>query len=156
MSKVLSILKFVCLIILITLNFVAFKSGISMLGWNHVFYLILLGLFLLVTIGDFIKKNGINNNKRYNILCIVVFVMSSAIFLRALFDPHFTYNNHDFMSKLDSYYYELYKLEDITYEDYFFPIFYISQNINYFIGLFFLLYIYRFINKDKIKKKTTL
>lgn len=148
MSKFLNILKLCLLILLIIINWLSIESGIFVISWRHVFYLILLGILLIVSIRDIVKKNIINDNKIYNILCIIVFIIMSVIFLRAMFDPHFINNDPTLINKLDSYASELYGnvLEqgyDLT------LVYYIAQNINYFLIMMILLFGYRFLNKSK-------
>lgn len=154
MSKFLNILKFILLILLLFVNILAYKSPMSMLGWNHILYLILIGVFILLSIKDIRKKDVISNNKMYNFLCIIVFIIMNIVFLRALYDPRFLYNNSKLIEELNSYSYELYG-DVFTYEDQMLPTFYIAQNINYFLAMFGLIFIYRFLNKSKDIKKTT-
>lgn len=136
------------LFILIFINYWGLKNKFYMLGFNHVFYLILIGIFLIVTIKDLIKKDSINKNKVFNLLSIVVFVMISFILLRAMYDTRFVFNDSKFISELNNYGKELYGVK-ANYEDNMITEFFVAQNINYFIGMFMLLFCYRFINKDK-------
>lgn len=155
MSKFLNILKLCLLILLIIINWVSIKSGIFVISWWHVFYLILLGILLLVSIRDIVKKNIINDNKIYNILCIIVFIIMSVIFLRAMFDPHFINNDPTLINKLDSYASELYGDVISAAQDYdLMPVYYVAQNINYFLIMMILLLGYRFLNKSKDSVKT--
>lgn len=155
MSKFLNILKLCLLILLIIINWLSIKSGIFVISWWHVLYLVLLGLLLIVSIRDIAKKNIINDNKIYNILCIIVFIIMSVIFLRAMFDPHFINNDPTLINKLDSYASELYGDVISAAQDYYLmPVYYVAQNINYFLIMMILLFGYRFLNKSKDSVKT--
>lgn len=136
------------LFILIFINYWGLKNKFYMLGFNHVFYLILIGIFLIVSIKDLIKKDSINKNKVFNILSIVVFVIISLILLRAMYDTRFVFNDSKFISELNNYGKELYGVK-ANYEDNMITEFFVAQNINYFIGMLMLLFCYRFINNDK-------
>lgn len=155
MNKLLYIIKWVMLFILIFINYWGLKNNFYMLGFNHVVYLILIVIFLVVSIKDLIKKDSINKNKVFNILSIVVFVIISFILLRAMYDQRFIFSDSKFISDLNKYGKELYGIK-ANYEDNMITEFFVAQNINYFIGMFILLFSYRFINKDKKQKKEVL
>lgn len=150
MSKTLNIVKYFCLFLLLGLIIYAYKSGIHFFGLGQLIYVGLLIIFLIIGIKDLKTKNSINSNNRYNILCILVFVIMSAIYLRALFDPHLFHNNPDFMKALDSYQVKLYGeayclgLDSIADA-------YILQNINYFLMMILALLGYRWLNKNNSK-----
>lgn len=146
MNKFLNILKFVLFIALIILNYLAFRNEISMLGFNHLLYLIFIGLFCIFSIKDLVKKGLINDNKTYNFLCIVVFLIMNVILLRALYDPHFFYNNSQLMNELDSYYISLYGDVGGSFIDVDCINFFVQQNMNYFLVMFILLFLYRKLN----------
>lgn len=121
-----------------------------MLGYNHVFYLILVTIILIVTIKDWIKKDTISTNKIFNILSIAVFLIMIFILLRAMYDTRFIYNNSEFVKDLNIYGKNLYGFK-ANYEDFMTIDFFVAQNINYFIMMLMLVLGYRFINKDKNK-----
>jgi hypothetical protein len=148
MSKLLNIVKYLLLIFIIILNFISVKNT-SIYSWWNILYLFLIIIFTFLSIKDLIKKNGINKNKTYNILCILVFLITSFILLRALCDPRFIYNNQAFMTELKNYNLDLYGFNSYSDEQQYIA-FYLVQNMSYFIIMMGLLFVYRFINKDKM------
>lgn len=152
MNKLLYIIKWMMLFILIFINYWGLKNNFYMLGFNHVVYLFLIVIFLVVSIKDLIKKDSINKNKVFNILSIAIFLIISFILLRAMYDTRFVFNDSKFISDLNKYGKELYGIK-ANYEDNMITEFFVAQNINYFICMFTLLFSYRFINKDKKQKK---
>lgn len=153
MNKVLNILKYIFLMFLIATQVLAYNNDkLCMLGLNHYIFLFLIAIFILLSIKDIKNKNIINNNKMYNFLCIMVFLIIIVVYIRALYDPHFFYNNSQLVKELDTYSYELYGV-NYAQDDWYFINLYIAQNINYFLVMFGLLFGYRFINKSKECKK---
>lgn len=150
MNKLLNIIKVLLLFVLIFVNFWGLKNEFQMLGYNHVFYLILVTIILIVTIKDWIKKDTISTNKIFNILSIAVFLIMIFILLRAMYDTRFIYNNSEFVKDLNIYGKNLYGFK-ANYEDFMTIDFFVAQNINYFIMMLMLVLGYRFINKDKNK-----
>lgn len=146
MNKFLNILKFILLFVLIVLNYLALKNEITIQGFNHLLYWIFIGIFCIISIKDLVKKNLITNNKTYNFLCIIIFLIMNVIFLRALYDPHFFYNNLALMNELDNYYISLYGDTGGMPIDIDCINFFIKQNINYFLVMFILLFLYRKLN----------
>lgn len=152
MNKLLYIIKWMMLFILIFINYWGLKNNFYMLGFNHVVYLFLIVIFLVVSIKDLIKKDSININKVFNILSIAIFLIISFILFRAMYDTRFVFNDSKFISDLNKYGKELYGIK-ANYEDNMITEFFVAQNITYFICMFTLLFSYRFINKDKKQKK---
>lgn len=138
---------------LIVVNVLAKVHRIVTLSWWHILYLLLVMILLVVTIKDIIKKNSINKNNMYNLLSIGVFLIMNIVLLRAIYDPHFIYNNTKLMNELNNYSYELFG-QVLLQQDDMFPTFYVSQNISYFLMMISLLFVYRILNKERDTKKT--
>ena len=119
-------------------------------GINELNYFIFLGiysLYIILNIKDILKKNKINENKNYNILQIIVISIMTIIFIRTLYDTSFIINTSTNINKLKELGNQY--LEEASYQ----TIFYLLQNINYFIGLLVLLLIYRKINMEHKESK---
>lgn len=151
MNKLLNIFKYLFIVVIMILNFLLYRKGISLTWYGHLLYLILIGIFLILTIKDSIKKDSISSNKLYNILTILVFLIMGVILFKVLYDPHFAYNDSLFMKEYSEYNVELYG-EAYYPMDRELIFLFIRQNINYFLVMLSLLLVYRFINKDKKKR----
>lgn len=121
------------------------KNGIE--GLNYLVFLSLYILYILLSIKDIIKKNNIKDNKKYNILQIIVLSIMTLVFIRTLYDPSFLYNSK-YLKQLKEIQNGIY-VENAQYE----TILYLLQNINYFIALIILILIYRKINMEKQESK---
>lgn len=97
-------------------------------------------IFIVFFIKDIVKKEKININTRYNILCCVALLVILLIFLRVLYDPSFIVNVKQ-------------KLNIPNFKYYFFQysITYIESHTIYINLLFILLMIYRHINLKSTK-----
>ena len=149
MTKVLNIIKILLLIILIILNIIFWsKSDYNEFG---PFMFFVFGIiYILLYLKDIIKKNNIISNRNYNILSIIVLLIISLIFIRALTDNHFLFNNTAYQKEIDNYQKTQYGYIG-GYDD--FEIFdYMNQNMKYFILMIILLLTYRKVNIIKKEK----
>ncbi len=143
MSK---IIRYILTLILTTLiTIYTIKNDIT--GQSYFMFLSIYLLYIILTIKDIIKKNKINENKKYNLLQIISLLIMIFIFLRTLYDPSFLINSSKYTSKLK----EL--GEDFLEEAQEQTILYLLQNIPYFIGLLILSLIYRKINMEHQESK---
>ena len=70
MNKGLNIVRILLLLLVCFLNV---YSYFNMVSWSHLLYLLLLVVVIVLTTKDFIKKNPINSNRSYIIICILSF-----------------------------------------------------------------------------------
>lgn len=139
---------------MVLLVFLTFLTGsyIARYGlqfdYFFIYYMVYLA-FILVTFGDYIKKNTIQKNRRYNILVLLTFLIISAIFIRALFDKSLLSNNKDYLSKIGLISDDLVFNDGINY----YNKFYVEQNLNFFILMLLGLFVYREINLLESTKK---
>jgi len=140
------IIRYILTILLILLIAIfTIKNDIA--GQNYVIFLSIFLLYIILSIKDIIKKNKIDNNKKYNILQIIMILIMILVFIRTLYDPSFLINSTKYTSKLKDLGEEyLVEAQDQT-------ILYLLQNIPYFIGLLILSLIYRKINMEKQESK---
>ena len=140
------IIRYVLTLLLTTLiTIYTIKNDIT--GQSYFIFLSIYLLYIILNIKDIIKKNKINENKKYNLLQIISLLIMIFIFLRTLYDPSFLINSSKYANKLkelgEGY------LEEAQYQ----TILYLLQNIPYFIGLLILSLIYRKINMEKQESK---
>lgn len=135
------------LTLLLTLLVILYTIKNSITGQSYFVFLSIYVLYILLNIKDIIKKNAINQNKKYNMLQIIVLLIMILIFVRTLYDPTFIVNSQKNLVQLKKIGIEY--LDEVQYQ----PIFYLSQNMIYFIGLILLLLIYRKINMEKQESK---
>ena len=72
MNKGLNIVRILLFLLVCFLNV---YSYFNMVSWSHLLYLVLLVVVIVLTTKDFIKKNPINNNRAYIIICILSFLL---------------------------------------------------------------------------------
>ncbi len=146
MTKVLNIIKIFLIIILIILNFI-FWNRFDYSEFGPFMFFVFGIIYILLYLKDIIKKNNIISNKNYNILSIIVLLIISLIFIIALTDNHFLFNNISYQKEIDNYQNTQYGFTG-GYDD--FELFdYMNQNMKYFILMIILLLTYRRINIQK-------
>ena len=140
------IIRYILTLILTTLiTIYTIKNDIT--GQSYFIFLSIYLLYIILNIKDIIKKNTINENKKYNILQIISLSIMIFVFIRTLYDPSFLINSSKYANKLkelgEGY------LEEAQEQ----TILYLLQNIPYFIGLLILSLIYRKINMEHQESK---
>ena len=140
------IIRYILTLLLTTLiTIYTIKNDIT--GQSYFIFLSIYLIYIILNIKDIIKKNKINENKKYNLLQIISLLIMIFIFLRTLYDPSFLINSSKYANKLkelgEGY---LEEAKDQT-------ILYLIQNIPYFIGLIILSLIYRKINMEHQESK---
>ena len=140
------IIRYVLTLLLTTLiTIYTIKNDIT--GQSYFIFLSIYLLYIILNIKDIIKKNTINENKKYNILQIISLSIMIFVFIRTLYDPSFLINSSKYANKLkelgEGY------LEEAQEQ----TILYLLQNIPYFIGLLILSLIYRKINMEHQESK---
>ena len=150
MTKILNIIKILLLIILIILNFI-FWNKIDYNEFGPFMFFVFGTIYIILYLKDIIKKNNILSNKNYNIISIIVLLIINIIFIRALTDNHFLFNNISYQKEIDNYTNSQYGFTG-GYDDSFEMFNYMNQNMKYFILMIILLLTYRKIN---ITKKTS-
>ena len=130
MNKFLNIIKIILFVITLILNYLVWTKT-RLVSWSHIFYLLLLIILFITTIKDLLKRNTINQNKTYQIISILVFLITIVILYRISFDKTMFYNKY-----ID--YYREFAMEDL------------KQNLIYFNTMFIVLLIYRKLNNKKI------
>lgn len=130
MNKYLNIIKIILFGVTIILNYLVWTKT-RLVSWSHIFYLLLLIILFITTIKDLLKRNTINQNKTYQIISILVFLIIIVILYRISFDKTMFYNKY-----ID--YYREFAMEDL------------KQNLIYFNTMFIVLLIYRKLNNKKI------
>ena len=131
-------LNIVRILLLLLVCFLNVYSYFNMVSWSHLLYLVLLVLVIVLTIKDFIKKNPINNNRAYIIICILSFLIISYILCRFKFDTSLFFNKYTGNSYGSNF------VE--------FKMLYLKQNMIYFNAMLILLLVYRKINLQTNKK----
>ena len=130
MNKFLNIIKIILFVITLILNYLVWTKT-RLVSWSHIFYLLLLIIIFITTIKDLLKRNTINQNKTYQIISILVFLITIVILYRISYDKTMFYNKY-----ID--YYREFAMEDL------------KQNLIYFNTMFIVLLIYRKLNNKKI------
>ena len=130
MNKFLNIIKIILFGVTIILNYLVWTKT-RLVSWSHIFYLLLLIILFITTIKDLLKRNTINQNKTYQIISILVFLITIVILYRNSYDKTMFYNKY-----ID--YYREFAMEDL------------KQNLIYFNTMFIVLLIYRKLNNKKI------
>ena len=130
MNKFLNIIKIILFGVTIILNYLVWTKT-RLVSWSHIFYLLLLIILFITTIKDLLKRNTINQNKTYQIISILVFLIIIVILYRISFDKTMFYNKY-----ID--YYREFAMEDL------------KQNLIYFNIMLIVLLIYRKLNNKKI------
>lgn len=130
MNKFLNIIKLILLGITIILNYLVWEKT-RLVSWSHIFYLLLLIVFFATTIKDLLKKNTINQNKTYQIISILVFIITIFILFRTLFDKLLLFN-------IKENEFEYYSMD------------FLKQNMIYFNTMLITLLIYRKLNNKKV------
>lgn len=131
MNKFLNIIKLILFVITIILNYLVWEKT-TLVSWSHVFYLLLLIILFITTIKDLLKRNTINKNKTYQIISILVFIITIFILYRTLYDKSLFFNIKEYE------YFEYYSME------------FLKQNLIYFNVMLVVLLIYRKLNNKKI------
>lgn len=131
MNKFLNIIKLILFVITIILNYLVWEKT-TLVSWSHVFYLLLLIILFITTIKDILKRNTINKNKTYQIISILVFIITIFILYRTLYDKSLFFNIKEYE------YFEYYSME------------FLKQNLIYFNVMLVVLLIYRKLNNKKI------
>ena len=130
MNKFLNIIKIILFGVTIILNYLVWEKT-RLVSWSHIFYLLLLIILFITTIKDLLKKNTINQNKTYQIISILVFIITIIILFRTLFDKLLLFN-------IKENEFEYYSMD------------FLKQNMIYFNTMFIVLLIYRNFNNKKI------
>ena len=130
MNKFLNIIKIILFGVTIILNYLVWTKT-RLVSWSHIFYLLLLIILFITTIKDLLKRNTINQNKTYQIISILVFLITIVILYRISYDKTMFYNKY-----ID--YYREFAMEDL------------KQNLIYFNTMLITLLIYRKLNNKKI------
>ena len=130
MNKFLNIIKIILFGLTIILNYLVWEKT-RLVSWSHIFYLLLLIILFATTIKDLLKKNTINQNKTYQIISILVFIITIFILFRTLFDKLLLFN-------IKENEFEYYSMD------------FLKQNMIYFNTMFIVLLIYRKLNNKKI------
>ena len=130
MNKFLNIIKIILFGVTIILNYLVWTKT-RLVSWSHIFYLLLLIILFITTIKDLLKRNTINQNKTYQIISILVFLITIVILYRISYDKTMFYNKY-----ID--YYREFAMEDL------------KQNLIYFNIMLIVLLIYRKLNNKKI------
>ena len=130
MNKFLNIIKIILFVITLILNYLVWTKT-RLVSWSHIFYLLLLIILFITTIKDLLKRNTINQNKTYQIISILVFLITIVILYRISYDKTMFYNKY-----ID--YYREFAMEDL------------KQNLIYFNTMLITLLIYRKLNNKKI------
>lgn len=146
MNRFLVVFRILLFVLLCYFNFV-YISLFSINGFMYLIYLCFLVLLLFLTIFDLIKKDDINKNSIYNFLCVFVFCIMNLIFIRCFYDNGFIYNSEyhmNLLSEINNYYFE-----DAKYIN----IFYLNQNLLYFIIMLAMLIGYRMLNMKRHESK---
>lgn len=150
MNKVLFTIRFILLNILIILFYLVLKK-IEVQGLAIPLFILFLGIYYIQTLKDLVVKNDFKFNKKYNIFSSIIIITMIIILLRVLYDPHFIYNNQEFLKQYDIYEKTLYGLvdnhqvfkEQLSY--------YVMNNAVFFNIFILLLFLYRKINRKKKK-----
>lgn len=130
MNKFLNIIKIILFGLTIILNYLVWEKT-RLVSWSHIFYLLLLIILFATTIKDLLKKNTINQNKTYQIISILVFIITIFILFRTLFDKLLLFN-------IKENEFEYYSMD------------FLKQNMIYFNTMLVVLLIYRKLNNKKI------
>ena len=130
MNKFLNIIKIILFGVTIILNYLVWKKT-RLVSWSHIFYLLLLIILFATTIKDLLKKNTINQNKTYQIISILVFIITIFILFRTLFDKLLLFN-------IKENEFEYYSMD------------FLKQNMIYFNTMLITLLIYRKLNNKKV------
>ena len=130
MNKFLNIIKIILFGVTIILNYLVWEKT-RLVSWSHIFYLLLLIVFFATTIKDLLKKNTINQNKTYQIISILVFIITIFILFRTLFDKLLLFN-------IKENEFEYYSMD------------FLKQNMIYFNTMLITLLIYRKLNNKKV------
>ena len=133
MNKVLTIIRIILLLLVCFFDvyFYCFEVQ-NLVSYGYLLYLLLLGVIMVLTIKDIIKKNSINNNSAYTFIFILSFLIISYVFYRVSFDTSLFFNKYN----IDSY--------NSTFIEY--KILYLKQNMIYFNSMLILLLVFRKIN----------
>ena len=130
MNKFLNIIKIILFGVTIILNYLVWEKT-RLVSWSHIFYLLLLIILFATTIKDLLKKNTINQNKTYQIISILVFIITIFILFRTLFDKLLLFN-------IKENEFEYYSMD------------FLKQNMIYFNTMLITLLIYRKLNNKKV------
>ena len=130
MNKFLNIIKIILFGLTIILNYLVWEKT-RLVSWSHIFYLLLLIVFFATTIKDLLKRNTINQNKTYQIISILVFIITIFILFRTLFDKLLLFN-------IKENEFEYYSMD------------FLKQNMIYFNTMLITLLIYRKLNNKKV------
>ena len=93
MNKFLNIIKIILFGVTIILNYLVWEKT-RLVSWSHIFYLLLLIILFITTIKDLLKRNTINQNKTYQIISILVFLITIVILYRISYDKTMFYNKY--------------------------------------------------------------
>lgn len=133
MNKVLTIIRIILLLLVCFFDIYIYCFEVqNLVSYGYLLYLLLLGVIMVLTIKDIIKKNSINNNSAYTFIFILSFLIISYVFYRVSFDTSLFFNKYN----IDSY--------NSTFIEY--KILYLKQNMIYFNAMLILLLVFRKIN----------
>ena len=130
MNKFLNIIKLFLFGLTIILNYFVWEKT-RLVSWSHIFYLLLLIILFITTIKDLLKRNTINQNETYQIISILVFIITIFILFRTLFDKLLLFN-------IKENEFEYYSMD------------FLKQNMIYFNTMLISLLIYRKLNNKKV------
>lgn len=147
MNKILLYLKNVLIFILV---FLTIKTYIDFTQY-HLIYLILLVIYVFISLKDLFKKKNINDDIIYNILSILILLISIMIFTRVLYDDGFISNSSYYLNKLVEVTGN--GLDIVKNNTDIHKYYYLSQNMFFLIPMILLLFIYRQLNIVKTKKE---
>lgn len=133
------------LLLTILITSYTIKNGI--IGQSYFIFLAIYLLYIILNVKDIIKKNQIDKKKKYNTIQILSLLIMIFIFIRTLYDPSFLINSTKYLEQIKELGNEY--LDSAQYQ----TIFYLLQNMPYFIGLLVLLLIYRKINMERQETK---
>lgn len=133
------------LLLTILITSYTIKNGI--IGQSYFIFLAIYLLYIILNVKDIIKKNQIDKKKKYNTIQILSLLIMIFIFIRTLYDPSFLINSTKYLEQIKELGNEY--LDSAQYQ----TIFYLLQNMPYFIGLLALLLIYRKINMERQETK---
>ena len=121
------------------------------LNQNYLLYFTLFIIYVYISLMDLYKNKNINKNTLYNILSILVLLISIFIFVRVLYDDGFIYNSNYYLNKLIEVTGN--SLDTVKMETKMYLIYYLRQNVFFLSVLMSLLFIYRQLNITKTKKE---
>ena len=147
MNKILLWLKNILMFILVGL---IIKTYIDF-NQYYLIYFTLMVLYVFISLKDLFKKKNINDNILYNVISILVLLISIIIFARVLYDDGFIYNSEYYLNKLVEVTGK--SLDVIKSQTKIYQLSYLGQNMFFLVLMLLLLFIYRQLNVIKTKKE---